>query len=54
MFNLVEVAIQLVPIKTLQHLHEKLRVVNERFETNLACYKGLKYCVPFVPLKSII
>ena len=29
--------IQLVPIKTLQSLHAKFRVINESFETNLDC-----------------
>ena len=31
------VVIQFVPIKTLQSLHAKFRVVNESFETNLNC-----------------
>ena len=29
--------IQLVPIKTLQSLHAKFKVINESFETNLDC-----------------
>ena len=29
--------VQLVPIKTLQSLHAKFRVINESFETNLDC-----------------
>ena len=31
--------LQLVPIKTLQSLHAKLRTINESFETNFDCTK---------------
>ena len=31
--------LQLAPIKTLQSLHAKFRIINESFETNLDCNK---------------
>ena len=33
------IKVQLVPIKTLQSLNAKFRVINKSFETNLDCTK---------------
>ena len=33
----VYICVQLVPIKTLQSLHAKFKVINENFETNFDC-----------------
>ena len=38
MISLLGAGVQLVPIKTLQSLNAKFRVINESFETNLDCY----------------